>query len=235
MRLSRFTSLIGKLSLTILLTAVSLVSAPAWCGLTKSCQGLFTKDKRPALYFNISREIGTTTNIDNGNESPFRITYIKHDDATYFLHDLKPQDIPPETQVEIRLRMSRKTVSINLSEEMNQRIVSYLRAGGPPSSPFDCNCFAHYMNGVGYIFGKFYNDKWVISTFEGNRSLKPGDTILIGKNGDDFSHLAIYLGHDLYLSKFGSIGPLLVTTLPAMILNFEAKRVVKITPSRPAK
>lgn len=82
------------------------------------------------------------------------------------------------------------------------------------------------MNGVDYLFGKFDNQKWVVEKLDVS-SLKIGDTIIIGRDRQTLTHFAIYIGEGLYLSKFGSSGPLIVTDIPAMKIGFGGDEVFK--------
>ena len=51
------------------------------------------------------------------------------------------------------------------------------------------------------------------------------------KSKDEY-HYAVYLGQGLYISKFGYIGPLIVTSLEAMKYAYDADQIWIIRPRR---
>jgi len=98
---------------------------------------------------------------------------------------------------------------------------------------FDCHCFVHHAHGksvldtltrdgTGYRLADDHADHWSRETTSKKKikagNLHPGDVIRIWrkKPSDPITeehHLALYLGRNLFLSKFNADGPILVTTL----------------------
>ncbi len=121
-------------------------------------------------------------------------------------------------------------IEVLLPPSVESRLLDYFRQG-PPSNPFDCNGFVHYINEVPFKFCSFDFNRWKLLPFSGDHSVKPGQAILIGdsvpgtvKNGmpvfKSSNHLAIYLSDTLYLSKFGTTEGLIVADLASMQRGF---------------
>ena len=87
------------------------------------------------------------------------------------------------------------------------------------------------MNGVEYQFGVFENQKWTVERLENEELLKEGETIIIGHHPRRLTHLAIYIGDGLYLSKGGTIGALIVADLPSMKIGFGGDEVYRASPA----
>ncbi len=113
---------------------------------------------------------------------------------------------------------------------MNERILDYLRVGGPASSPFDCFCFVHSLNGLDFPFARFDLREWQVEKLADESSVKIGDTIMTGHDVRSFTHLAIYIGDGVYLSKFGVSGPLIVADIPAIKTGFGGEELFKVVP-----
>lgn len=162
----------------------------------------------------------------NGEAANFRArrTTIGYAGHTFDLHQLarsSSSQISASANVSLfHINHKGERTKIELPGPMRRRVAEYLRNGGPPSVPFDCNCFVHYLAGVPYTFGKFDSRSWDISLIAETNPLKPGDAILIGYGPSEINHVAISLGQGLYLSKFGQSGPLLVTDLSVLELAY---------------
>lgn len=102
----------------------------------------------------------------------------------------------------------------------------YIRGGGPPSRPFDCNCFAHLLNGVAYKFESFQTRLWSLEQVVDPSLIRVGDTLLLGYSQREITHVAVNIGAELYISKFGVDGPVLVTTLEALQVIYGGMPVV---------
>jgi cell wall-associated NlpC family hydrolase len=65
-------------------------------------------------------------------------------------------------------------------------------------------------------------------------NLQTGDTLFISEssNPENYkaTHFAIYLGKNLYISKFGPSGKLIVTDMDNMMKGFGGNYIFKMTP-----
>ncbi len=76
---------------------------------------------------------------------------------------------------------------------------------------------------------------WIINSLKSEDDLKPGDTIFISRVNTPYqgiTHFAIYIGYGLYLSKFGNLGRLIVTSLNEMKKGFGGNFVFSAIPVR---
>ncbi len=221
-------------SYLVILSAILTVAFPFTAsGTVVRCAKLYTDTDfldRPIVYLDVTSQIGNATNSDSRNSFPIRIVTFQSGNQKGHLHALTGVDIPNHSRLHLSIETARGKKTVLLPEAMSARILDYLRLGRAPSSPFDCNCFAHYMNGVDYLFGKFDRQKWVVEPMVDESSLKEGDTIIIGHDRQMLTHFAIYLGEGYYLSKFGSSGPLIVADLPAMKIGFGGEVVFRTHP-----
>ena len=213
----------NQICLSILLAA----ALPTWVSANvvqpSSCESLFDLH---VVSLTATAQIGIATNNDSGVKFPVQIVRYQSGNNIGYLHTLSPTDIPKSAQLNLTIVNEKgDTVKVDLPANMDQKIIGYLRAGAPPTAPFDCNCFAHYMNGVEYVFGRFDYRQWAVRPLAQESLLKPGNTLIIGHNSSTLTHFALYLGHGLYLSKFGASGPLIVTDLEAMKIGFGGNEV----------
>lgn len=128
------------------------------------------------------------------------------------------------------IKDQKKYLEVLLPSSVESRLLEYFRQG-PPSNPFDCNGFVHFIYEVPFKFCSFDFNRWRLLPFSGEHSVKPGQAILIGdsvpgtaKNGmsafKSSNHLAIYLSDTLFLSKFGTTEGLIVADLASMQRGF---------------
>jgi hypothetical protein len=186
----------------------------------------------PKVIIETSGTLGTGNNVSNNASFAIQITHIRTPEKEIELHSLEPLALSDDTKIHLfvtDIEGNRKRVI--LPPEMDSRLIAYLKAGAAPSSPFDCNCFAHYMNGKTYVFGTFNNSEWQVEELSSERNLVPGNTILIGHNRANITHLAIFLRGGFYLSKFGGTGPLIITTLDEMKKGFGGDLVFVAKPT----
>lgn len=144
----------------------------------------------------------------------------------------KLRDLSNTKRLRILLRESDEEREVMLPEEMLVRMTQYLQRENSLQSPFDCASFAHYANGIPYVFSHFDPSFWNVEAFA-ESSMKPGDTVAIHNGGDrleDITHFAIYLGDGLYISKFGTAGRLIVSNIDEMKKGFAGEDVVKVSP-----
>lgn len=135
-------------------------------------------------------------------------------------------------EIDLSFLENGRSKKIDLPKRMLERLRNYLSRKVYITDKYDCADFAHEMNGVEFTHADYDPEKWVTISYYGN--LKPGDTIAMkqksNSNPKHYDHFAIYLGDDLYLSKHGSIGPLIVTGLEEMKKLFESDTVYQVTP-----
>lgn len=160
------------------------------------------------------------------------IVNIRHGRQIIQLKDLEPLAISDDAQVVVftsEADGSRRHLDVPVW--VRERLRDYIRIGGPPADPFDCICFASWMNGKPFKFGPFDKKAWDIERTFGEDSVEPGDTILIGFSPDEVNHVAIYLGDGFYVSKFGIGGPVLITSYPTLQLVYGGFLFARARPS----
>ncbi len=193
------------------------------------------RNSRPATRFIIEKgKKHDAENLDSGRM--FKIYQIRvgrhnpNGSADYY----KLSDLSNTDQIEISMRDQSGTRDINLPEEILGKIAAFIREDHRREGKFDCSSFVHFANGIPYEFGSLVISKWDVSDFDESQLL-PGDSVMISKDPEhtDVTHLALYLGEGLYLSKFGNGGKLIVTTMRNMKKAFEGKYVFRIQPNNP--
>lgn len=159
----------------------------------------------------------------------FRDT-LTGEEKNYYIDD---PDLTSLTRLRILLEEAsslRETQNISLINftEMT-RMLTFMRE----NPPADCIGFAHAVGGVPYVFEEFDKRNWAILKVDVRANiLKNGDVIALTKDTelDEPLHFAIYLGEDLFISKYGPDGKLIVTTLEAMEEVFRPEHVLLIKP-----
>lgn len=148
------------------------------------------------------------------------------------------KDLKRTNSIEIIMRGGNEEVLVDLPNLMLDRIAKYMSEKEHISGLFDCASFAHAANGIPYEFSKLKNENWIREDFDRD-TMRPGDTVAICDSSTDdnhqFVHFAIYVGDDLYLSKFGSSGPLIVANVDEMKAGFSGDFVRKMVPNYPNK
>ncbi len=121
---------------------------------------------------------------------------------------------------------------VELPEAMLERIATFIQEDHKREGKFDCGSFVHFANGIDYEFSQFFIGKWDITDFD-EQNMVSGDSIMISKDPEhmNVTHLAIYLGDGLYLSKFGVGGKLIATTMDEMKKGFAGQYAFKMRPN----
>lgn len=120
---------------------------------------------------------------------------------------------------------------ILLPDSMQNQLIRYF-TDGKPDGDFDCFSFAHFVLNVPYEFAFFRREKWELTLLAGNdiEDLRYGDSVLISHDEsgdpDKLSHFAVYIGKNLFISKFGSAGRLIVTDIENMKKLFGGSKVL---------
>lgn len=169
---------------------------------------------------------------------------------SFGLHNLPgPTDhiLPTAKAYLFRTEEGGKRFAIDLPSTMKTRLVEYIRNGGPPKKfldgagdvrsecRFDCNSFVHFVSGVPYEYGKFSTDQWTLSRIDHQNPIQLGDVILIGYGEREINHVAINIGDDLYISKFGASGPVLVTDLTTLQMAYGGLGLLSAKPKKSAE
>jgi hypothetical protein len=159
-----------------------------------------------------------------------------HAPFTYF----KIKDLSNTSEVEVLMRTDAGLENVGLPGVMLERLVEYIRTESFGAlGDFDCGSFAHFMAGVPYTSGIFNPEDWDISLLVDESEQKAGDIIMIGGDEDytvqntdvqkTITHLAVYLGSGLYLSKFGASGKLIVANIEEMKKGFGGTTVYRLS------
>lgn len=88
----------------------------------------------------------------------------------------------------------------------------------------DCTHFARYVTNNLETDWKHF-EQVVIYDQNPDKYLKPGDLIAIA-NAKQLTHFAVYLGNNLFLSRYGTGGPVLITSLDHMLEFYQSDLVV---------
>lgn len=175
--------------------------------------------------------------LDNENEA-FRIPVVNIHAGHQFLQlkDLEPLAIADGARVFVFARgADGRRRSLDVPIWIRERLREYLRQGGPPTTPFDCNCFAHWMNGVAFEFGQFKRRSWNLEMALSEDAVQPGDTVLLGYSYEEVKHVAVALGDGLFISKFGVDGPVLITNFATLQLAYGGFLFARATPRDPSE
>ena len=138
-------------------------------------------------------------------------------------------------KVSIILREKDEGKEIKLPSDMLQRMAEYLAKKAKMKEPFDCASFVHAINGIPYDYGHFYPHKWEITDL--NNSMDVGSSVAFTKRAflfekNKYTHLAIYLGDGLYLSKNGTDNALFVTDIDTLRKLYGNGKIYKLKPKK---
>ncbi len=160
---------------------------------------------------------------DVKGSSSIKLHEINHTTATFF------ESTNEEYSVEIFFCKSKVTTT--LPAEMSSNLINFFKLFKPTSkSKYSCINFAYEM---AYGRGKIVNDSNPGNFDESSSSafsedkLIPGDIVRLNK-ADKFRHYAIFIGQNYYLSLFGKVGPLVISTLDVCKKSFDADRCVQV-------
>lgn len=179
----------------------------------------------------VSRTVGAK-NVESGEVSEIYDIGMSRNDADASASYYSLSDLSRTGQLDILIRSGDGTKRIDLPEDMIGRIATFIREDHAREGSFDCTSFIHFVNGIRYEFGRFIPEKWDMSPFD-ERAAVPGDSVMTAKDPEHsvVAHFALYLGEGLYLSKFGVIGKLAVTTLENMRKAFPGEYMFHIRPN----
>ena len=136
----------------------------------------------------------------------------------------KLSNLSRTSSIQVLMRAEQGLKDMCLPPQILDNIAKFIRENSKnKKEEFDCVSFVHFVNDMPYERGHFNPLYWDISFLSDDNNLKSGDTIFIASpqnpanfNAKEITHFAIYLGDELYLSKGGSAGPMIVTTLEEM-------------------
>jgi hypothetical protein len=218
--------------MTILL---SLLSAGIAQADGEQCSGLFRESKpasRVVIEITDKKLPGFSEETSDVLRVP--IVNIRVGNEEIQLKDLEPLPIADDARVFIFARgADGRRRSLDVPVWIRERLRDYLRLGGPPTAPFDCNCFAHWMNGVPFEFGHMKSKPWSFDLVMDESLVLPGDTVLLGYGFEEVKHVAVSLGDGLFISKFGVDGPVLITSFATLQLAYGGFLFARATPPGP--
>ena len=149
-------------------------------------------------------------------------TDVEYAEHSEFLGNIsKPLgDVGDELRIQIKTPNGWSTLQI--PKEADDRILKYI-AEGSGRSQCDCNCFGHFVANVPFAFGTTKPSDWNHQLLESEGQLSPGDVLFMLKPDNQISHVVVYLGEGLYLSKLGVDGNLAVTNFKEIAYAYEAE------------
>lgn len=184
----------------------------------------------------IERDEANALNSSSGVQ--FKVRYITLGrtrlDKPFSYYQLS--DLSHTTNADVMMRDGTDLKAVELPEGMFDKIAQHLRKENKPrDGRFDCGDFVHFVNDIPYKSSQFRPELWNIDSLNSEDNLSPGDTVFISHsdnpNSNGITHFAIYMGHNLYLSKFGNTGRLIAASLDEMKKGFGGDFVFKATPS----
>jgi hypothetical protein len=143
-------------------------------------------------------------------------------------------------KLEVFMRAEDGLKQIRVPEHILERMSEYLRRP-QEYGPSDRNCreFVHFVHEVPFDRKMFQPDQWDWFQLADESHLRSGDSICITKSlisapktfaDVELQHFAIYLDADLYISKVGAGGDLVVSDLNTMKRIYEGDGVFLMLP-----
>lgn len=210
--------------------------------IVRDCELLF-RESTPSKRLVVELTPEATLNFSSTNTENFRSPVVKIRTARgeILLHKLEDPSLRDGTGQLLDIAGDAKVYFFATSRTGERRALDlpiwlknalrdYVRGGGPPTKPFDCNCFAHLLNGVTYKFESFQTRLWSLEQVVDSDAIRIGDTLLLGYSKNEITHVAVNIGEGLYISKFGIDGPVLVTTIEALQLIYGGMPMVSGKP-----
>lgn len=217
---------------SVLAFFLALVPGKDANAIVRDCDMLF-RESVPSKRLVVELTNEATLNFSSANTENFRSPVVKIRTARgqILLHKLEDPTLRDGTGQLLDIAGDAKLYFFATSPSGERRALDiplwlknalrdYVRGGGPPTRPFDCNCFAHLLNGVTYKFESFQTRLWSLEQVVDPEAIRLGDTLLLGYSKNEITHVAVNIGDGLYISKFGIDGPVLVTTLDALQLIY---------------
>jgi hypothetical protein len=191
--------------------------------------------EQPTVRLIVQEGIAEGYNIESRARFEIRYTTIKDSSGEHGLHEHETVEGDVPSNLEIVIKSQGEDVVVTLPSNLQSKLLEYLTSGAP-SEPFDCSSFVHFLYNIEYQFAHFDASKWDINVLASEEELAIGQAILINESDSDYSknitHLAIYMGEGLYLSKFGRSGKLIVATLESQKVGFGGDTAWSMTPIR---
>lgn len=229
----RFASGLCALSIIFMLFPYQQELIPAVTNLTPPVSQTTYAKHKPAderqLELLIFNETLPASNLDNGTSIRAYRSDLLQANLRWSLADtprIRAGILPQQLSIGVQTEQGKKT--IQLPQPLEKKLLSYLTFG-PASQPFDCGSFVHYLYGISYIPGEFEKSLWQANLLRDESELKPGEVVAVSERDiadrRSIVHFALALGDGLYLSKFGTLGSLIVTDLSALQHTFEGEYV----------
>lgn len=208
----------------LFLSTLILAGCPLWAHNTNCLRYL------QIISIEANYEFERSRHQPSGRHGVYHLAYVKSSLGPKIpLHRLEPIEIRGPVELKfVFQKPNEEPFIVQWPRAMTMRFLEYLRIGGMGLKPYDCNMFAHDMNGVPCRMGWFDRDQWHVKANDHSKLL-PGDTIMITANGY-FVHFAIYVGQRFYLSKFGTRGSLFLADLQQMKQFYDGDAVYCIIP-----
>jgi len=128
---------------------------------------------------------------------------------------LQEKPFDPDVPLEIRVRKNEEHTLLRLPEPLSQNFIRFLNEA-PCRDQHDCASFVHDLLGLPYTFGSGFLDRdWDYYDLEPGGEVPPGLPLVQCTEGW-LSHTSISLGSQLFISKSGNGGPILISTLEVM-------------------
>jgi hypothetical protein len=185
----------------------------------------------------VERGLVSARKIDSGQEFAVRNMTLGRREISGEFSYYQLKDLSNTKKVELLIRDAEGAKRVGLPIAMLDRLGEYLRTERDLTDyNMDCSAFAHLLNDIPHQFAKFDPNRWDLLLLSNEDDLKIGDTVLLSTGesalGSEIVHFAIYIGDGLYISKFGTSGSLITTTLEEMRKGFGGEFLFKGTPKQ---
>ena len=157
--------------------------------------------------------------------------FLKHNNSSTPLY--QHNQIKNVSDLNVLLKNAFSKQKITLPYIVKQNLLTLLKK--PNLRLFPTFCCVDFIN---FLFGQLEEKNtfsvpcWDIYEISSTSDLTLGDAIYLSK-GNQITHFALYISDNVYLSLFGTNGPLIITSLGEIKKGFDGNSVYKISPKNP--
>ncbi|KGP62472.1 hypothetical protein EP47_14500 [Legionella norrlandica] len=190
------------------------------------------------FYLEIRKEDVLARNISNNQMCKAKYCIIRFKDQTIPLFSLKPHQLSHslfgvDLTIHDYTSGSDEPNTITLHPVIAKRLLRFLMLLRPAKDKYNFYSCIDFVNELGY--GRGIIPSATVNIHSGDGSKKNPEfhlnefAAITDKEGK-YVHFALSLGEDKFLSLFGSVGPLMVTSMNEMMKLFGGNACYKISP-----